>query len=98
MIYIFMYQLESEAFEQTHYIGTDGIDPLWEAFANFYAAVKCEDKILSPQLFSKAIKTMGNTDEMIEFFTNVTKGAVKIVDLFEGAKRIDIGQGLSCST
>lgn len=46
-------------------------------------------------LFLKAIKSMSTVEEMLEFFTSITKETIKIVDLFSGASRVDIGQALS---
>lgn len=94
-MYIFIYRLKSEDFQYNHYIETDGCSPLWEAFTHLYATIKDEDKILSPSLFLKAIKSMSTMDEMLEFFTSITKETIKIVDLFSGATRVDIGQALS---
>lgn len=94
-MYIFIYRLKSEDFQYDHYIETDGSGPLWEAFTHLYATIKDEDKILSPSLFLKAIKSMSTMDEMLEFFTSITKETIKIVDLFSGATRVNIGQALS---
>ena len=94
-MYIFIYRLKSEDFQYDHYIETDGSGPLWEAFTRLYATIKDEDKILSPNLFLKAIKSMSTMEEMLEFFTSITKETIKIVDLFSGASRVDIGQALS---
>lgn len=93
-MYIFIYRLKSEDFQYDHYIETDGCGPLWETFTHLYATIKDEDKILSPNLFLKAIKSMSTMDEMLEFFTSITKETIKIVDLFSGATRVDIGQAL----
>lgn len=94
-MYIVIYRLKSEDFKYNHYIEADGGGPLWGAFASLYATVKDDDKILSPDLFLKAIKSMSTMEEMLEFFTSITKETIKIVDLFSGASRVDIGQALS---
>ena len=95
MMYIFIYRLKSEDFKYDHYIETGGCSPLWEAFTCLYATIKDEDKVLSSYLFLKAIKSMSTVEEMLEFFTSITKETIKIVDLFSGANRVDIGQALS---
>lgn len=94
-MYIFIYRLKSEDFKYDHYIETSGCGPLWEVFTSLYATIKDKDKILSPNLFLKAIKSMSTIEEMLEFFTSITKETIKIVDLFSGATRVDIGQALS---
>ena len=94
-MYIFIYRLKYEDFKYDHYIETDECGPLWGAFTSLYATIKDEDKILSSNLFLKAIKSMSTAEEMLEFFTSITKETIKIVDLFSGANRVDIGQALS---
>lgn len=95
MMYIFIYRLKSEDFKYDRYIEAGGCGPLWEAFTCLYTTIKDEDKVLSPYLFLKAIKSMSTMEEMLEFFTSITKETIKIVDLFSGASRVDIGQALS---
>lgn len=94
-MYIFIYRLKSEDFKYDHYIETGECGPLWGAFTSLYATIKDENRILSPNLFLKAIKSMSTVEEMLEFFTSITKETIKIVDLFSGANRVDIGQALS---
>lgn len=92
-MYIFIYRLKSENFEHSYYIEAGG-NTLWEAFSYLYQTVKDEDKVLSSPLFLNAIRSMGGPKEMLEFFTSVTMGNIKIIDIFGGCNRIDIGQAL----
>lgn len=93
-MYIFIYRLKSENFEHDHYMEAGG-NVFWESLAYFYQTVKDEDKVLSSPLFLNAIRSVGSPKEMLEFFTSVTLGNVKIVDVFSNCNRIDIGQELS---
>ena len=94
-MYIIIYRLKSEDFKYNHYIEADGNNPLWGVFTSLYATIKDEDKILSPDLFLKAIKSMSTIEEMLEFFMEITSKTIKIIDLFRGATRVDINQALS---